>query len=205
MLCSLVRYCDLVPVDRCLAMAGNMCKQFYQLLANETAPQAVAMRKVFGGQAFVFLNRLMDVLELGPGQMTGDLDATDIRNTGIPWDVRVPSVKYLGPQGVEQVRSFVMQMSVNNSDADQELPKESCPHGCGAERWIGAVACTKCKNTSPACAVAGQHVINHNLKTVPPPACAVCGCYARPAPWNNWVQKTKSCPVCGELGNPMGK
>lgn len=53
------------------------------------------MRKIFGGQAFVFLNRLMDVLELKPGEMTGDLDATDIRNTGIPWDVRVPKIKYL--------------------------------------------------------------------------------------------------------------
>lgn len=185
---SIVRYCDLIPVDRCLAMAGNVCKQFYSLLVNESAPAAVAMRRVFGGQAFVLLNRFMDVIELNPGDSTGDLDAADIRGTGIPWDVRVPAVRYLDNEGVEAVRTFVMQMSVQNADSDQDLPREGCPHGCGAERWIGAVACTKCKNTSPACAVTGQHVINHNLKAAPSmPACAVCGCYARPAPWNGWV------------------
>lgn len=53
------------------------------------------MKRVFGGQAFVFLNRFMDVIELEGGQTTGDLDAADIRGTGIPWDVRMPYERYL--------------------------------------------------------------------------------------------------------------
>ncbi|CAL5981915.1 Intraflagellar_transport protein 172 [Hexamita inflata] len=203
---SILRYCDLIPVDRCLAMAGLTCKNFFKVLQNETSQQAQSLKKIYGGQAFVFLNRFMDVIELAPNQSTGELDAVDIKNSGIPWDVKAPSKQYLNAKSIEDVRSFVMNMSVQNSDTDQELPREQCPHGCGNERWTGSVACAKCKNTSPICSVTGQHVINAHLKTIPSqPACTVCGCYARPAPWNAFVQKTKSCPVCGELGNPMGK
>ncbi|KAH0574592.1 Intraflagellar transport protein 172 [Spironucleus salmonicida] len=205
---SLVRYCDIIPVDRCLALAGLTCKKFYQLLQNETSPQAVAFRRAFGGQAFVFLNRLLDVIEHQQtgAKTTGDLDASDIRQTGIPWDVSVPRLAYIGESSLEDARGFVMNMSVQQADAEQDLPIESCPHGCGSDRWTGATSCTKCRNTSPICCITGQHVINAHLKTIPAqPACNVCHSYARPAPWNNYIQKTKSCPVCGEMANPMSK
>lgn len=93
-------------------MAGMMCKKFFGTLANETSPQAVSLKKMYGGQAFVFLNRFMDLLDIGPGQSTGDLDAADIKNTGIPFNVFGPTVKYLNEKSVEEVRSFVMQLSV---------------------------------------------------------------------------------------------
>lgn len=206
MLSSLVRYCDLIPVDRVLYMAGMQCKKFYQMLLNESSQQAQNMRKQFGGQAFVFLNRLMDVLELPPRTSTEQLDADDIKGTGIPFNVLTPSIKFENQKQVEEVRSFVMNISVQNADTDQELPREQCPFGCGHERWTGAVYCTNCKNVSPICAITGQHVVNGHIHQMPSqPACSVCGCFARPAPWNMYVQKTKSCPVCGELGNPMSK
>lgn len=188
-------------------MAGEWCQRFHERLVHETNPALVTTRKVCGGQAFVFLNRLMDIADLKPSETTGVLDAADLRGSGIPWDVRVPTTQYLGAAGYERVRSYVvMQAALDGNDGEQELPREKCPHGCGAERWLGAITCGKCKNTSPVCAITGHHVISAALKAPPAtPACAVCGCFARPAPWNSWVQKTKSCPVCGELGNPMGR
>ena len=60
----------------------------------------------------------MDVSELNPGTNTGELDAVDIKNTGIPWDVKVPATKYLNDKSFEEVRSFVMGLSVQNADTD---------------------------------------------------------------------------------------
>ena len=101
------------------------------------------MRNSFGGQAYVFFNRLMDVMELSPGAMTGDLDAQELRGTGIPFDVRAPTRRYLSD--ISEIRSFVMQLSIGNSTSSQELPREVCPHGCGADRWVTAVLCPQCK------------------------------------------------------------
>ena len=60
----------------------------------------------------------MDILGLEPGQSTAELDAIDIKNTGIPWEVRAPYTKYLTEKSNEEVRSFLISLSIVNTDTD---------------------------------------------------------------------------------------
>lgn len=100
-------------------MAGEWCQRFHERLAHESNPALVATRKVCGGQAFVFLNRLMDIAELKPNETTGILDAGDLRGSGIPYDVRVPTTQYLNAAGYERVRSYVvMQAAIDGEDGE---------------------------------------------------------------------------------------
>lgn len=205
---SLLRYCDLIPADRCFAIAGAACQQFATLSETNTNPKVVEARAQYLSQCYVFFNRLIDIYDaMADGSTTLEgVDATDFKGSGIPWNIPLPRTKYLSQARIESIKSLVLNLTMNDNSVAQELPREPCPFGCGRRVWIGACSCGECHKSSPICAITGFHVINPNTHVLPAHrACQICGCYARPAPWNNHIAKSKNCPLCQEVGFPMGK
>lgn len=206
---SLVRYCDLLPVDRCFVVAGESCKQFVEIANGNSNAKVMEARTQYLNQCCVFLNKFIDLYE----EISSDsnnlehIDISDLTDSGIPWTTQAPINLYLSKSRADEIRSFILELTMDeNTTTTQELPRESCPFGCGKTIWIGACSCINCRQVSPMCAVTGCHVINPNTHMLPHSrACQICGCYARPAPWNSLIAKSKNCPVCEEVGFPIGK
>lgn len=206
---SLVRYCDLLPVDRCFAVAGESCKQFVEIANGNSNAKVIEARTQYLNQCCVFLNKLIDLHEelSNHSKNLDRIDISDLTGSGIPWTAQIPVNLYLSKSRVDEIRSFILELTMDeNTATTQELPREPCPFGCGKSIWIGACSCINCRQISPICAVTGCHVINPNTHLLPSSrACQICGCYARPAPWNSLIAKSKNCPVCEEVGFPIGK
>lgn len=206
---SLVRYCDLLPVDRCFVVAGESCKQFVEISNGNSNAKVMEARTQYLNQCCVFLNKFIDLHEeiSNHSRNLERIDISDLTGSGIPWTAQVPVNLYLSKSRADEVRAFILELTMDESTTTtQELPREPCPFGCGKPIWIGACSCINCRQVSPICAVTGCHVINPNTHMLPSSrACQICGCYARPAPWNSLITKSKNCPVCEEVGFPIGK
>jgi len=97
---SLLRYVGDLPADRTFYEAGMSCKEMS-----------------WQNMAFVFLNRYLDLSEaIEDGERTsGVLDNTDFQGTEIPYDYPLPSEQWLDEEKREEVRDWVLQLSMDGS------------------------------------------------------------------------------------------
>jgi len=100
---ALCRYSDLIPCDKAFYEAGTSCKTVG-----------------WDNMAFVFLNRYLDLSE---GIEEGNLDYidnTDFVDTDIPLEVNVPESQYLTEDEREEVKEWVLAVSMDQK-VEQQL------------------------------------------------------------------------------------
>lgn len=97
---SLLRYAGEVPADRVFYEAGMGCKEME-----------------WNNMAFVFLNRYLDISEaIEDGEATSaNLDNSDFKSTEIPYDFPLPRDQCLDDDAREEVRDWVLQLSMDGS------------------------------------------------------------------------------------------
>jgi len=97
---SLLRYVGDLPADRSFYEAGMSCRDMG-----------------WQNMAFVFLNRYLDLSEaIEDGERTsGGLDNSDFQGTEIPYDYPLPSEQWLDEEKREEVRDWVLQLSMDGS------------------------------------------------------------------------------------------
>ena len=64
-------------------------------------------------EGFVFLNHCLDVVEAI--EEGGDVDHTDLESTDFPQDVPLPSSPHLSPQELDEIKEWVLAVSVDQS------------------------------------------------------------------------------------------
>lgn len=93
---SLLRHSDIIPADKAFYEAGTMCQKVK-----------------WDNMAFVFLNRyidLADAIDEGTGEI---MDNNFISETDIPNDVNLPETKYLSDDKHEEIKTWVIAISMN--------------------------------------------------------------------------------------------
>jgi len=105
---SLLRYLHELPADKAFYEAGMACKALNEL-----------------NMAFVLLNRYLDISEAIEDNEpnSSSLDNSDFANTQIPYDFPLPGKQYLDDGEREQVRDYVLELSMNAS-VQQSLNKD---------------------------------------------------------------------------------
>lgn len=148
--------------------------------------------------AFVLLNRYLDLSEAIDDGDLGMVDNTDFLGTDIPapLDISLPKQQYLPESKREQVRDWVLAVSMDNK-IEQELPKVSCSK-CSAETYDGSLVCGNCSAQFPPCIVSGFPVTPAQSVR-----CTVCSSVAIKAHWNKYVLKTGHCAWCQSSQSPF--
>jgi len=99
---SVLRYCADVPADKCFYDAAMECK----LMG-------------WHNMAFVFFNRYLDLSEaIDDGETSSrHLDHSDLRGSDVPQDFPLPSEQFLDEDKREEVRDWVLQLSMETQVA----------------------------------------------------------------------------------------
>ena len=178
---SLLRYIGAIPADKAFYEAGTCMREAGEL-----------------NMAFVFLNRYLDLTEAmdEAAEQTGDqvLDNGDFVNTDIPYDFHLPSGHFLDEQRREEVRDWVLTVSMDQQ-VDQSLSLRTCAN-CGVETYEASLKCHACSSPVEACVVTG-YPIPLGEKVSP------TGQPARKEDWNTYILKFKKCPWTGTSQNPI--
>lgn len=105
---ALLRYTDIIRVDKCFYEAGKMAKDSSQ-----------------DDMAFIFWNHFLDLIDaIEEGDV--NVDHSDLADTDIPSEVPLPSKPYSldeQPNLIEDVKSWILKMSMD-SNLDRKLPKD---------------------------------------------------------------------------------
>ena len=108
--------------------------------------------------AFVFLNHYLDLSEaIEEGDATM-IDNSDFVGTDIPapFDYALPKKQYLEEQAREDVRDWVLQVSMNQ-EVDQTLETRTC-RNCKRQVYRASDICTNLKFKSPNCLGTGYPI-----------------------------------------------
>lgn len=171
---SLLRYVDIIPVDRAFHEAG---------FAN--------LRAGLKNMTFVFLNRYVDLSDLIEEPDNGALDNTDFLGTDIPLlDVPLPAKQFCTSDLRDEARDWVLDAAMSNS-VSQALNQRLC-RNCNTQTYEAAIECHKCKKHAEVCMVSG-YPVNPAARV----QCTSCHCPANRDDWNMYVSKAGSCPWCG--------
>ena len=149
--------------------------------------------------AFVFLNHYLDLSEaIEEGDATM-IDNSDFVGTDIPapFDYALPKQQFLDEQHREDVRDWVLQISMNQ-EVDQTLETRTC-RKCKSEVYEASLTCSNCKFKSPGCLATGYPIASQD-KTV---TCGKCSSAFDKGVWNLFIQQTGQCPWCGAEGRPV--
>eukprot|EP01029_Cantina_marsupialis_P015583 TRINITY_DN3415_c0_g1_i3.p1 TRINITY_DN3415_c0_g1~~TRINITY_DN3415_c0_g1_i3.p1 ORF type:complete len:801 (+),score=314.00 TRINITY_DN3415_c0_g1_i3:205-2607(+) len=179
---SLLRYTNMMPAERLFYFAGVACKD------NDER-----------SDAFVYFNRFVDLIEVINKESDIDmLDNTDFLETGLPsvFDLVLGEKVFLSPQRVEDIREWVLQVSMEN-DVDQELTLESCEE-CGNEKYAPCLSCMSCNTEYDACIVTGFPIEKSNKVH-----CTICKSHADKDSFNRYVEQFKACPWCESPQQPI--
>lgn len=103
---SLLRHTNIIPADRAFYEAGLNCR---------------AARKT--DMALMFMNRFLDLVEAIEAD-DGMLDPEGFEETEIPLEVPLPEQVCLPAADVEEIRNWVLNMSIDQRNTNQELPKD---------------------------------------------------------------------------------
>jgi len=109
---SLLRYIRVLPADKAFYDAGMCCRAAKDL-----------------SMAFVFLNRYLDITEAMEENEASSttLDNSDFADTEIPFDFPLPEKQFLSDTERENVRDYVLQISMNEK-IDQKLSHAELEH-----------------------------------------------------------------------------
>ena len=177
---SLLRYVGTIPADRAFFEAGIACR--------ECGDRA--------NDAFVFLNRYLDLTELMDDDPRGDprdLDDDEFETTDVPKDFELPVEHFVKEATREEVRDWVLALSMDQA-VDQTLSTRECG-GCGGKTYVAALRCHRCGSQSEACVVTGYPVPQTERV-------AHEGRPARRDDWNRWTNAFGTDPWSGQHATP---
>ncbi|KAJ3038900.1 hypothetical protein HDV00_012822 [Rhizophlyctis rosea] len=137
---ALLRYITDIPPDRAFYEAGLYAK-------------GAGMENM----AFVCWNRFLDLCEVieeggGPGAMEA-MDNSDFEGSDVPFDVDVPGECSLPEQTREEVRDWVLQVSLDQK-VTQEVDRRDCDE-CGTSIYDASLTCPNCHVVAEPCIVTG--------------------------------------------------
>ncbi|KAI1289152.1 Intraflagellar transport protein -like protein [Halotydeus destructor] len=140
---ALLRYTDVVRVDKAFFEAGYLAKEGGKL-----------------EMAFVFWNHFLDLEEaIEEGEL--NVDHSDLEGTDIPSEVPLPSAPFHStgaPSSVEEVKSWILQVSMDNQ-MSHSLPICAFREGDVYEASLVNADGSKCL----PCIVTGYPVIRHKM------------------------------------------
>ena len=178
---SLLRYIGSIPADKAFYEAGISMRE-----AGET------------NMAFVFLNRYLDLTEAmeDAADQVGDqvLDNGDFVNTDIPYDFHLPSAHYLDEAQREEVRDWVLTISMDQQ-VEQSLSLRTCAN-CGVDTYAASLKCHSCNTMFEPCVVTGYPI-------PPGEKIAPTGHPAKRDDWNAFILKRNVCPRTGVDQQPL--
>ena len=154
-------------------------------------------RDTAAGQAFLFLNRYIDISEaMDDGRRSSDaLDGSAFAATDVPARFPLPAEHYVRETTREEVRDWVLELSMDRN-LKQELAQRPCGT-CGKETYAAGLRCGGCRAVSEMCVVTGYPVGSGAGERV------VCnGHPARRAEWNMYVGTCGACPWCAAPAQP---
>lgn len=177
---SLIRYCDIIRLDKLYYEAGLACKSANQL-----------------GMASIFLNRYLDLNEIiedpenGTLPDSNDFDITDIPS---PYDVAMPVNNFITNEEKEKIKNYLLQINISQK-VDGSLPTRNCDK-CNADMFEGSLVCFKCKHRHDVCILTGYPVSSVNGKK-----CKSCGKWGEKESWSLYLQNFANCPWCNNPPN----
>jgi hypothetical protein len=163
---ALLRYTDIVRVDKAFYEAGKVAKESGRL-----------------EMAFVFWNHFLDLVEaMEEGEY--NVDHSDFVGTDIPFEVPLPSQPFCSESSqntIEDVKSWILQISMD-SHISQSLPLDAFREGDVYE----ASLINSDSTMSLPCLVTGYPVIRHKMLEFKPAKYAV-----NKDDWNKLLMITK--------------
>mmetsp|Transcript_26109 Transcript_26109/g.57041 ORF Transcript_26109/g.57041 Transcript_26109/m.57041 type:complete len:1764 (+) Transcript_26109:195-5486(+) len=182
-LTSALRYTGIVPADRAFFEAGVAWKEAGRL-----------------NMAFVMLNRFLDLVDAmdDPNSSAAVIENADFADTDIPFDFHIPQRPYVDEDGREDVRNFVLEISMDQQ-VEQALSLRTCEQ-CGTETYEANLTCHHCKHKWEPCAVSGYPVQAHEKVVSKQNGYDVLAIRDH---WNQWVTSFHTCPVTNGAATPM--
>ena len=179
---ALLRYTQLLPVDKAFYDAGSACRSASHQL----------------NMAFVLFNRFVDLTDLMADPDSGDIDHADFLLTDIPspFDTPLPSLQFYDDAVREEAREWVLEKAMSH-DVGQQVSTRPCDK-CGKGMYEAGLVCYHCKFEYEACVVTGYPIMRG--KRV---GCGGCGKAGSKEDWNKLVQLTKQCPWCKAPVTPV--
>jgi intraflagellar transport protein 172 len=178
---SLLRYTKEIRADKAFIDSGNACRK----------------EKVYN-MAFVFLNRYLDLAEaIDDPEGAALADNTDFADTDLPspYDIPLPEKNLLSEHEREEIRDWVLQMSVD-SKIEQSLTTRCCDF-CGTDIYEASLSCPKCQHTWEPCIITGYPLVKNQHIT-----CKFCDKGALREDWNEYISVTQHCPWCKSIQTP---
>ena len=113
--------------------------------------------------AFVLLNHYLDISEAIEEGDPSTIDNSDFVGTDIPapYDYALPKSQYLDETKREEVRDWVLQISMNQ-EVDQTLRTRTCP-SCNEEHYEASTICPNCKHNYESCIGSGYPVVKMSM------------------------------------------
>eukprot|EP01137_Pigoraptor_chileana_P037243 Opistho-2@34026 len=174
---AMLRYTDEIPADKAFYEAG---------IAAKTCN--------WENLAFVFLNRYLDLSEAIEEGTLEMLENSDFVQTDIPFEVPLPEHQCLSEAKREEVREWVLAISMDQQ-VDQTLSRKPCD-GCGAGMYEASLVCHNCKTRYEPCIVTGYPVLRSRVQ------CKSCNRAANKDDWNKFVMSERVCPWCNDTQSP---
>jgi intraflagellar transport protein 172 len=171
---SLLRYAQIIPVDKLFYQAGEACK-----------------KQGHTNLAFVLLNRYVDLTEAIEEGDSNLLDNSDFASaTAVSFVDSLPTQQFLPDEDSrEEVRDWVLSVCMDNS-VDQTLPSEG-------PKTMGTIYAGLYSSDAPRCVVSGAPISSKSDEL------RVNGTMANKRDWNLIVSKTKVCPWTGSSESPQ--
>uniref|UniRef100_A0A3P9LP27 Intraflagellar transport 172 n=1 Tax=Oryzias latipes TaxID=8090 RepID=A0A3P9LP27_ORYLA len=159
---SLLRHTRTIPADKAFYEAGKACKKVG-----------------WESMAFIFLNHFLDLCyQAIEDDSEGALDHMDFMDTDIPFDVPLPSKVCITEGPLEQIRNWVLTVSVDRQ-VEQVLPRDE------RNTFEGSLVAAGSGLRSVPCVLTGYPVLGNNIQF------SALGKAANKEDWNRFVMVTK--------------
>ncbi|XP_004083357.1 intraflagellar transport protein 172 homolog [Oryzias latipes] len=168
---SLLRHTRTIPADKAFYEAGKACKKVG-----------------WESMAFIFLNHFLDLCYAIEDDSEGALDHMDFMDTDIPFDVPLPSKVCITEGPLEQIRNWVLTVSVDQQ-VEQVLPRDE------RNTFEGSLVAAGSGLRSVPCVLTGYPVLGNNIQF------SALGKAANKEDWNRFVMVTKTShsPECQDV------
>merc|ERR1711988_745145 len=123
------------------------------------------------------------------------MDNADFADTDVPYDFPLPDAHTVNEQEREEVRSWVLQISMDQK-VDQTLSTHFCQN-CGVQTYEANLECHNCKFEYQPCIVTGYPVTSKDCVK-----CTSCSMPANRNDWNSYISRMTMCPWCGAPQSP---
>ncbi|XP_024146740.1 intraflagellar transport protein 172 homolog [Oryzias melastigma] len=173
---SLLRHTAFIPADKAFYEAGKACKE-----------------AGWESMAFIFLNHFLDLCDVIEGDSENALNHMNFMDTDIPLDVPLPSQLCVTDTQQDQVRSWVLTVSMDRQ-VERVLPRDE------RNTFEGSLVAAGSGLRSLPCVLTGYPVLGNNIQF------SVSGKMANKEDWNRFVMVTKTShsPECQDVLSFIG-